>query len=195
MLILASGSPRRRQLLSDAGFDFTVEVRPTEETWPPHLPSDEVARYLAEQKTRAWDKSELKDGRIILTADTTVLLEDRILNKPTDAAEARQMLEALSGNSHRVITGVALYSDRGLDSFADTTWVDFRALSTQEIEAYIATGKPFDKAGAYGIQDGLGMVGITCIRGDYYNVMGLPIARLYPHLVQRGIVPRAEGLG
>ena len=190
MLILASGSPRRRQLLSDAGFDFTVEVRPTDETWPPHLPADEVARHLAEQKARAWNKEELTDGRIILTADTTVLLNDTILNKPADAADARRMLEALSGNSHRVITGVALYSSAGIDSFDDTTWVDFRALSTQEIDNYIATGKPFDKAGAYGIQDGLGMVGITGIRGDYYNVMGLPVAKLYPHLVQRGVVPR-----
>lgn len=182
MLILASASPRRRQLLREAGIAHTVEVRPTEEVWPAHLPVGEVARFLAEQKARAWQPEELLDGHIILTADTTVVLGDRILNKPADAAEARTMLQDLSGRAHQVITGVALYSAQGMESFAEVTEVEFRPLSEAEIEAYIATGSPFDKAGAYGIQDGFGMTAVTGIRGDYYNVVGLPVARVWDRL-------------
>lgn len=182
MLILASASPRRRQLLLEAGIAHSVEVRSTEEVWPAHLPAGAVARFLAEQKARAWQPDELLDGRIILTADTTVVLGDRILNKPADAAQARAMLRDLSGRTHQVITGVALYSARGMDSFAEITEVEFRPLTETEIEAYIATGSPFDKAGAYGIQDGFGMTAVTGIRGDYYNVVGLPVARVWGRL-------------
>ena len=187
MLILASGSPRRRQLLAEAGLPFTVEVRPTDEAWPPHLPAAEVARYLAEQKARAWLQAELADGRIILTADTTVVLGDRILNKPAHVAEARAMLKALSGQTHQVLTGVALYHAGGMESFAETTKVTFGPLAEDEIEAYIATGAPMDKAGAYGIQDGFGMRAVTGIVGDYYNVVGLPVAAVCERLAALGI--------
>jgi septum formation protein len=173
-------------LLSEAGFKFQVEVRPTEEVWPDATPASAVAETLAQQKALAWDKERLLPNHAVITADTTVVLADRILNKPVDAADAVAMLEALSGQSHRVITGVAVLTLNGLESFSETTWVDFRPLQGAEIQAYIETGHPFDKAGAYGIQDGFGMAAITGIRGCYYNVMGLPMARLYPRLKRLG---------
>jgi septum formation protein len=173
-------------LLSEAGFEFEVQVRPTTEEWPLDLAANEVAEFLAAQKAQAWNKEELTEGQAVLTADTTVVLGDEILNKPSDAAEAQSMLEALSGKSHAVITGIAIQTKAGLISLSETTWVDFRPLTDEEITAYISTGHPFDKAGAYGIQDGFGMAAITGIRGCYYNVMGLPIARLYPFLKQLG---------
>jgi septum formation protein len=173
-------------LLSEAGFSFTVEVRPTEETWPSHLPVEDVAAYLAEQKARAWGEEELSSEDTVLTADTSVFLGTTILNKPADTAEAWQMLSMLSGTSHRVVTGVAMLTKQGVRSFSETTWVDFRSLADHEIESYIATGKHFDKAGAYGIQDAFGMMATQGIRGCYYNVMGLPIARLYPQLKALG---------
>ncbi len=189
MLILASGSPRRRQLLAEAGLAFSVEVRPTDEAWPAHLPAIEVAPYLAAQKARAWQPAELADGRIVLTADTTVVLGGHILNKPADAAEAWAMLQALSGQTHQVVTGVALYHAAGLECWAEVAQVTFKPLSEAEIEAYIATGAPMDKAGAYGIQDGFGMRTVTRIEGDYYAIVGLPVASVCQRLAALGIRP------
>jgi len=171
-------------LLSEAGFQFTVQVRPTDETWPEHLLPHQVAEFLARQKALVWQDAELAQNLIIVAADTTVVLGQTILNKPADAAQAHAMLHALSGKSHHVITGVAIRTAAGIQSFAESTKVTLREVTRAEIEAYIATGAPLDKAGAYGIQDGFGMAAITHIQGCYYNVMGLPVARLYPYLKQ-----------
>lgn len=179
-LVLASGSPRRKQLMADAGFQFTIETRPTDETFPDTMPADEVAEYLACQKA---DQFRADSGnRIILCADTVVLLNDQILNKPQDEADARRMLRALSGRTHRVRTGVAILSPDGLTSFTDETTVQFATLTDNEITYYIRECQPFDKAGSYGAQDFIGLVGIERLEGSFYTVMGLPTHRVYQAL-------------
>ena len=184
-LVLASGSPRRKQLMTDAGFQFTIEIRPTDETFPDTMPVDDVAEYLARQKAAQF----LGDAgnRIVLCADTVVILENQILNKPQDEAEARRMLRALSGRTHRVRTGVAILSpehqnDPRLHSFTDETIVQFVTLTDEEIAYYIQTCHPFDKAGSYGAQDFIGLVGIERLDGSFYTVMGLPTHRVYQAL-------------
>lgn len=176
-IILASGSPRRAQLLADMGFKFTVLTKATDETWPDHLPVREVAAYLAQKKALAFEQ-ESKDS-IIITADTTVCLENSILNKAADASEATKMLQSLSGKTHQVVTGVCIrYKSHELirTSVADVT---FKTLTITEIQYYINQYKPFDKAGAYGIQEWIGMIGITELRGSFYTVMGLPTHDVY----------------
>ena len=181
-LVLASGSPRRKQLMADAGFSFTVETRPTDEAFSETMPVDEVAEYLARQKA---DQFRADPGnRIILCADTVVILDDQILNKPQNEADAHRMLRLLSGRSHRVQTGVAILSpgptgEPELDSFTDETTVRFVALSDEEISYYIRTCHPFDKAGSYGAQDFIGLIGIEQLDGSFYTVMGLPVHRVY----------------
>ncbi|GAB2566194.1 Maf-like protein [Spirosoma areae] len=163
--------------MTDAGFDFTIETRPTDETFPDTMPADEVAEYLARQKAEQF----LADAgnRIILCADTVVILDNQILNKPTDEADARRMLRALSGRTHRVRTGVAILAPEGLDSFTDETTVQFASLTDEEITYYIRKCQPFDKAGSYGAQDFIGLVGIDRLDGSFYTVMGLPTHRVY----------------
>jgi len=179
-LVLASGSPRRKQLMTDAGFSFTIETRPTDEVFPDTMPANEVAEYLARQKAEQF----LPDlgNRLVLCADTVVILEGQILNKPQDEADARRMLRALSGQTHRVRTGVAILSPDGFDSFTDETTVQFAALTDAEISYYIDVCQPFDKAGAYGAQDFIGLVGIERLDGSFYTVMGLPTHRVYQAL-------------
>ncbi len=179
-LVLASGSPRRKQLMTDAGFTFTIETRPTGETFPDTMPADEVAEYLARQKAEQF----LQDlgNRLILCADTVVILGGQILNKPQNEADARRMLGALSGNTHRVRTGVAILSPDRLESFTDETTVQFANLTDNEITYYIRECTPFDKAGSYGAQDFLGLVGIERLEGAFYTVMGLPTHRVYQAL-------------
>ncbi|QJW88731.1 septum formation protein Maf [Spirosoma taeanense] len=184
-LVLASGSPRRKQLMTDAGFLFTIETRPTDETFPATMPVDEVAEYLARQKAEQF----LADAgnRIILCADTVVILDDQILNKPQDEADARRMLRTLSGRAHRVRTGVCLLAPNAagqpeMQSFIDETTVFFADLSDDEITYYLRECKPFDKAGSYGAQDFIGLVGITRLAGSFYTVMGLPTHRVYQAL-------------
>lgn len=182
-LILASNSPRRKQLL--AGLDLPFEVRVKDgidETYPRDLPAEEVPVWISRRKAEAYD---IADGEVLITADTVVAVGGRILGKPASPEEAKQMLRSLSGRTHHVITGVTLRvrrKERGDDdnyfSFNAVTEVTFTTLSREQIDYYVATYKPMDKAGAYGIQEWIGYVGVTGIQGSYYNVMGLPVQRL-----------------
>lgn len=177
-LILASNSPRRRQILGDAGFEFTVQVKPTDEDFPPEMPGEEVPVFLARKKAQAFAPTY----EIVLTADTVVLINGEILNKPSDYAEAYGMLRKLSGHVHEVVTGVCLQTVEETIAFADVAKVHFRELTNIEIDHYIKKCKPFDKAGSYGVQDFIGMVGIDRIEGSFFTVMGLPIHRVYDAL-------------
>jgi len=173
--------------MTDAGFSFTIETRPTDELFPPTMPVDEVAEYLARQKAEQFLSDTLDNqpfARIVLCADTVVILGNQILNKPQDETEAHRMLRSLSGNTHRVRTGVAILApdnngDPQLYSFTDETIVQFSPLTDDEITYYIRTCKPFDKAGSYGAQDFVGLVGIERLEGSFYTVMGLPTHRVY----------------
>ncbi len=180
-LVLASGSPRRRQLMADAGFAFTVETRPTDEAFPADMPVDAVAEFLARQKAAEF-MTDLGQ-RLVLCADTVVILDGQILNKPVDAADAHRMLRSLSGRAHRVRTGVCLLSPDGLTSFTDEATVYFADLTDEEIDYYIRVCQPFDKAGAYGAQDFIGLVGVHRLEGSFYTVMGLPTHRVYQALL------------
>ncbi|HAS41786.1 MAG TPA: septum formation protein Maf [Microscillaceae bacterium] len=189
-IILASGSPRRKELLASLGVDFQVKTKPIDETFPADLPAREVATYIAKAKAEAFAE-EIKSGKVneqalVITADTVVILGNEILAKPADKKEAQAMLQALSGSTHLVITGVCILTNEGLQTFDETTSVVFKALSAAEIDYYIDHYQPFDKAGAYGIQEWIGMVGIERIEGDYYNVVGLPVHKVYAHLKQLG---------
>ncbi len=181
-LILASQSPRRRQLLSDAGIEYELAPRfECDEVFPDDLPATEVAEYLSRLKSEAYP-APLADGDILLTADTVVVAGGEVLGKPTDRADAIAIIEKLSGKEHEVITGVTLRSAVRTKSFSSRSVVRFRALSQEEIEYYVDTYSPMDKAGAYGIQEWIGYVGIEGIEGSFYNVMGLPIQRVYCEL-------------
>lgn len=179
-LILGSSSPRRQFLMRETGFTFSVEKPDVDETFPYELPVEQVARYLA-QKKAAFFRTTLTD-QVVVTADTVVIINNYILNKPQDRTEAISMLNVLSGKTHRVVTGVCILSAEKEASFDDTTEVTFKILTQPEIEFYVDTYKPYDKAGAYGAQDWIGMVAIENIRGSYFNVMGLPIHKVYQHL-------------
>lgn len=176
-LILASNSPRRKQLLQEAGFDFEVEVIPTDETFPENWPTNEVAGYISSRKAEVF--RNLHPEKIILTADTVVIRGDVILNKPADAPEAARMLKMLSGHTHEVTTAVSLLSDDKINTISDTALVTFRTLEETEINYYIERYKPFDKAGGYGVQEWIGMVGIERIEGSFYTIMGLPVHMVY----------------
>ncbi|MBL7844602.1 MAG: septum formation protein Maf [Cyclobacteriaceae bacterium] len=180
-LILASSSPRRQYLMKEAGFQFTIEKPEVDESFPDTLPVEQVARYLALKKAEYFRKDIIH--QLVVTADTVVILESQILNKPESRAEAIAMLEKLSGKTHRVMTGVCILSAEKEESFDDTTEVTFKKLSQEEIEYYIDNYKPYDKAGAYGAQDFIGMIAIEKIVGSYFNVMGLPIHKVYTHLI------------
>ena len=176
-LVLASNSPRRQQLLRELGFEFTVEVRPTDELFPADMPASEVAGYLAQHKAEQF-AHDLGD-KLVLCADTVVVVDNQILNKPADALEARAMLEKLSGRSHQVITGVCLLSAEGYQTISDVAEVTVKPLTETEIEYYITHYRPFDKAGAYGVQEWIGMIGIPRIEGSFYTIMGLPLHKVY----------------
>ncbi|RMG55384.1 MAG: septum formation protein Maf [Bacteroidetes bacterium] len=179
-LILGSQSPRRQQLLREAGFEFEVVVRPVNEYFPEDLHPRAVAVMISENKAKPFD--DLSQKHIVITADTIVALEDQLMGKPADAKEATEMLSQLSGRTHAVYTGVTLFYKGRFRSFAEETMVTFRRLKPEEIKYYVDTFKPFDKAGAYGIQEWIGMTGVSRIEGDYYNVVGLPLARLFQEL-------------
>lgn len=166
--------------MKEAGFEFTVEKPDVEEDFPSELPVELVAKYLAEKKAEYFRMS--MKNEIIVTADTVVILNGSIMNKPADRNEAIAMLNALSGNTHHVMTGVCILSKEKEISFDDTTEVTFQHLTSTEIEYYVDEYKPYDKAGAYGAQDWIGMVAIQKIKGSYFNVMGLPIHLVYQHL-------------
>lgn len=179
-LLLASSSPRRQYLMREAGFEFSVEKPDVEEDFPDTLPVDQVAKYLATKKAEYF-RPRLQN-EIIVTADTVVIINNRILNKPQHRDEAISMLEELSGKTHRVMTGVCILSKEKEESFDDTTHVTFVTLTRDEVEFYVDQYKPYDKAGGYGAQDWIGMVAIEKITGSYFNVMGLPIHKVYQHL-------------
>ena len=180
-LILASASPRRQQLMKDAGFTFEVWLKNVEEKYPQELHWENVPEYLSKVKASAFPE-ERKADEVLITADTVVCIHDRILGKPADRKEAISMLQELSGNRHLVVTGVSVTTRTEQLSFSSRTDVFFKRLSNEEIEFYVDTYKPFDKAGAYGIQEWIGYIGIERIEGSFYNVMGLPIQKLYETL-------------
>ena len=177
-LILASASPRRQQLMKDAGFTFEVRLKNVEEKYPQEIHLEKVPEYLSKVKASAF-REELKADEVLITADTVVCIHDRILGKPADRKEAISMLRKLSGNRHLVVTGVSVTTRTEQLSFSSRTDVFFKHLSNEEIIFYVDTYKPFDKAGAYGIQEWIGYIGIERIEGSFYNVMGLPVRLLY----------------
>ena len=179
-LILASNSPRRQQLMRDAGFEFTVKIKDTNEDFSKTMSAPEVPAYLARKKAEAFPQ-EL-GNEIVLTADTIVVIDNEILNKPKDALEASEMLRKLSGRQHKVITGVCVMTHEETETFIDVANVFFRELTDFEIDYYIKNCSPFDKAGAYGVQDFIGMVGIPRMEGSYFTVMGLPVHKVYEAL-------------
>jgi len=176
-IILASQSPRRKQLLEWAEIPFDVMVKPTSEDYPPGLNPEEVAIYIAHQKAKAVQQA-VRDNQTILAADTIVVLGENIIGKPVHREEAVSILFALSGQKHKVITGVVIRNGDREISFADITEVEFHKLTLEQIEFYVDKYKPYDKAGAYAIQEWIGVVGIKSINGDFYNVMGLPVSRV-----------------
>ncbi len=181
-IILASKSPRRQHLLKEMGFDFEVKIKDVPEDYPSKLKREKVALYLSELKADAFDE-ELDDDTIVITSDTIVCIENEVINKPKDYNDAVCMLKKISGNKHTVFTGVCLKSNKKKKSFYSSTDVYFRELTLSEIEHYIKTYEPYDKAGAYGIQEWIGYIGINRIEGSFYNVMGLPTSKLYHELL------------
>lgn len=179
-LILASNSPRRRELLSGLGWPYEVRVLSgIDESYPQDLPGEEIPQYISRQKASAYT---LAPDELLITADTIVYLDGRVLGKPADEAEACQMLRDLSGHTHQVITGVTLTTTQWQRSFASVSHVTFAQLTDSEIQHYVTHFKPLDKAGAYGIQEWIGYIGVTGLQGSYFNVMGLPVQRLYTEL-------------
>ncbi|GAB4330451.1 MAG: Maf-like protein [Flammeovirgaceae bacterium] len=173
-LILASNSPRRRSILKEAGYTFEVRLKSVAEDYPQELAPELVGEFLAKKKAQAY-QNELQQDEILITADTTVLIDNVLLEKPTDRKEAYLMLRRLSGRTHKVITGVCMCSLKKMISFSDMTEVTFREMTDEEIYNYIDTYNPYDKAGSYGAQEGIGLTCITMLKGSYFNVMGLPI--------------------
>jgi septum formation protein len=183
-VILASNSPRRRELLAGLDLDFEVKVLPNiDESYPEDLPAMEVSEYISQKKADAY-KSLIGENDVVITADTVVICEDEIMGKPHDAEDARRMLRKLSNKSHQVTTGVCITTLKEQVHFSVTTHVSFKELTDDEIDYYITTYKPFDKAGAYGIQEWIGYIGCTGLEGSYYNVMGLPVQRIYRELLK-----------
>ena len=178
-IILASKSPRRQELLRGMGVDFTIMTKETDESFPPEMSLDEVPKYLSLQKSLAFTDEELPADYLLITSDTVVICEGEILGKPKDREDAARMLQLLSGKTHHVVTGVTMRSAEKTESFAVRSNVTFAQLDEEEIDYYIEHCKPFDKAGAYGIQEWIGYVGISGLEGSFYNVMGLPTRRLY----------------
>ena len=181
-MVLASNSPRRRELL--AGLDIPFEVRVADgidESYPETIPAHEVARYIAGEKAAAYCKT-IADDELVITADTVVVVGEKVLGKPKDAKEACSMLRELSGKTHRVITGVCLITRQEKRLFDVTTYVTFKPLTEEEIRYYVNRYRPMDKAGAYGVQEWIGYIGVTNLSGSYYNVMGLPAQRIYQEL-------------
>ena len=181
-IILASNSPRRKELL--AGIDVQFEVRviqDIDESYPADLPTKDIAEYISHKKAAVYQQQMAPD-ELIITADTIVVLGNEVMGKPHDEADARRMLRELSGRTHQVITGVTLTTIQKQVSFSVETDVTFKQLSDSEIDYYVSHYKPFDKAGAYGIQEWIGHIGVTALQGSYFNVMGLPVQRIYEAL-------------
>lgn len=190
-IILASNSPRRKELLSGIGIPFEVKtLNGVDESYPDTLPKEQVAEYIAKEKASAYT---VQADELLITADTVVIVDGEIFGKPHDRADAQRMLHAISGKTHKVVTGVSLKTHDEQRNFSVATEVTFKNLSQNEIDYYIDNYKPFDKAGAYGIQEWIGYVGVTSINGSYFNVMGLPIQRLYNELATHFNISPTEG--
>jgi septum formation protein len=181
-IILASRSPRRQQLLKDLGLNFDIVIREYAENFPEGLPGDEIARYIARKKALSF-KNEISDNEIVITADTIVWCNNSVLGKPDNYEDACRILREISGNTHEVITGVSIYSNRRELTFSVSTKVTFETLTNEEIDYYVNEYSPFDKAGAYGIQEWIGLIACSNIEGSYFNVVGLPVQRLYKELI------------
>lgn len=179
---LASNSPRRKELLAGLGLDFEVKLLPgIDESYPERLPGEEIPVYIARKKAEAY-RRDIGPDELIITADTIVYIDGQVLGKPADAEEARRMLRQLSGRTHQVITGVCLTTADRQKAFSAVTDVTFDTLGDEEIDYYIEHYRPYDKAGAYGVQEWIGFVGVSRLEGSYFNVMGLPVQRLYREL-------------
>ena len=183
-IILASNSPRRKELLTGIDVQFEVRViQDIDESYPADLPTKDIAEYISHKKAAVYQQQMAPD-ELIITADTIVVLGNEVMGKPHDEADARRMLRELSGRTHQVITGVTLTTIQKQVSFSVETDVTFKQLSDSEIDYYVSHYKPFDKAGAYGIQEWIGHIGVTALQGSYFNVMGLPVQRIYEALRQ-----------
>lgn len=176
-ILLGSNSPRRRELLKELGFDFSVVTIDCEENYPQNLPVSEIAGYLSELKSSAYET--LEEDEILLTADTIVVLNETVLGKPENEAQAREMLEKLSGKVHQVFTGITVRTVEKTITQTDVAQVEFEKISSEEINFYVKNYQPFDKAGSYGIQEWLGMAKIRCISGSFFTIMGLPTHLVY----------------
>lgn len=186
-IILASNSPRRKELLAGLGVDFTVKViGGIDESYPEGLQTEDIPTFIARTKADAYLET-LADDELLITADTIVAVADKVLGKPADEQEACAMLRQLSGRRHKVITGVCLTTKEKQTAFAVTTYVTFKELTEEEIGYYVRRFQPLDKAGAYGIQEWIGYIGVTGLEGSYYNVMGLPVQRIYQELPNFGL--------
>ena len=182
-IVLASNSPRRRELLAGLGIDFTVRViGGIDESWPKELKGEDIPLYISREKAAPY-KAQIAPDELVITADTIVYVDGEVLGKPADKADAERMLRLISGRWHEVITGVTLMTADRERSFAVTTRVKFCNLTEEEILQYVESGLPMDKAGAYGIQEWIGFVGVEAIEGSYFNVVGLPVQRLYRELL------------
>lgn len=182
-IILASASLRRQQLLNDLGIDFEIVIKDFDESFPCELQGSEIAKYVAESKAKAF-ADEIKVNELVITADTIVWCGGRVLGKPADAGEAAAMLRQISGRTHEVITGVSIMTYTKSIVFTESTKVSFRTMTDSEIFYYIEKFAPYDKAGAYGIQEWIGMAACNRIEGSYFNVVGLPVQRLYEELLK-----------
>ena len=182
-IILASRSPRRQQLLHELGLNFDIVIKEYVETYPEGLDGEEIARYIAQSKAACF-RGEISANEIVITADTIVWCNNKVLGKPANREDAIGILKEISGNTHEVITGVSLFSDQKEVTFSESTKVTFETLSEEEISYYVDKFKPYDKAGAYGIQEWIGIIGCSHIDGSYFNVVGLPVQRLYRELQQ-----------
>ncbi len=182
-IILASGSPRRHELLSSLGFNFEIRLKEIEEDYSHNIKAEEVAEYLANLKADAY-LPEIQEDELLITADTVVIFENKILGKPQNATDAFEMLKKLSNNQHKVASGVAILTKNKRESFTETTNVYFDLIKEDEITHYIEKYQPLDKAGAYGIQEWIGLIGVSKIEGSYHNVMGLPTQQLYKRLIK-----------
>ncbi len=184
-IILASRSPRRKALLEGAGIPFRTMVRAIDETYPGEMEPDEVVKFLCRKKADQFADVLQKPAVVLITADTIVVHNEKIINKPKDASHAFDMLSVLSGSAHEVYTGVCIRHGKSENVFVDHSLVRFRDLAKEEIHYYIDSFAPYDKAGAYGIQEWIGYIGISGIEGSYHNVMGLPVHLVYASLTER----------
>ena len=181
-IVLASKSPRRQELMKGIGLEFSVITKDVDESYPSNMSVYDVAPFLSLKKAKAFNDDELPENYMVITADTVVIVDDMILGKPKDEADARGMLGRISGKKHSVITGVTVRTSDKVKTFSVVSKVSFETLDQEEIEFYVNNFRPYDKAGAYGIQEWIGYIGVNHVEGSYFNVMGLPTQKLYKML-------------